>query len=277
MNKLFIHIGPPKTGTTSFQYWLSNQTIEGYCYEGVIQPRSIEPVKLSNILASNISTDSEKILVSRIEELIEYNSIIISEELLSVTYDRNEWEGHLNNIYRVVSKFEPIIIITVRNPNEVIRSYYQQVYHRLDPKLKRDINWFADSDWCNCFNYSFLSSNLSKFGFTNIKYIDFTKLVSGRYKFNDIFEGSDKRNILLSKENISLKKGANILSIKKVSLKRTIADTLPKRLVVIFRRNALLVSLPDIHFHKKIFKKQLNLNVNEEFQDSYKTSLNRCI
>ena len=52
--KLIIHIGPPKTATTSLQHFWLKLNAPGFKYLGIIQPRGQESTgdKLSNYVCS---------------------------------------------------------------------------------------------------------------------------------------------------------------------------------------------------------------------------------
>lgn len=269
MNKIYLHIGPPKTGTTSLQYWLNGENFNNYSYEGVIQPRENDSTALSNLLSGKISNHQKSCLIEKIQDKIKHKSLIISEELFTVIGDRLEWENSMKILLEVLHNFNPTIIICLREPHAAIRSYYQEIYHRLSPPLQKNVNMFAKSDWCFPYDYNELANSLLKIGFADIKFISFDRLVSGEYKFNEIFEGNDNRKIILKRENVSKKIGSKRTSNNKLSVKAKVRLLLPESLLTLLRNHGISQRFPDIRYFKRFSKDELEVSLEKRFSENY--------
>lgn len=270
MNKIYLHIGPPKTATTSLQYWLKDQKFNHYSYEGVIQPREPNSTCLSNMLLSSVLDKKQNFgIENEIRNRIKYKSLIISEESFTVVNNKLEWENSLTKLFSSVSTFNPTIIICLREPKKAIRSYYQEVFHMLPYNLQQDVNEFASSDWCFPFDYRALTDSLLRAGFTDIKYISFDRLVLGEYVFSEIFGGNDERKIVLSRENISKKKGSRPTSNNKVSLYIYLREALPKGVVSILKKIRITKYLPDLKCYKRFDENDLIFSLEKRFEQNY--------
>lgn len=272
MNKIYLHIGPPKTATTSLQYWLNDQNFDYHSYEGVIQPRESDSITLSDLLLLGSNTNAS---IEKIRKIIVHKSVIISEEVFAVIKDKSKWEKSMAILSDILSPFDPIIIICLREPSEAIRSYYQEVFHMLPDRLQRNINDFASSDWCLPYDYSAFTDSLRQAGFRDFKYICFDKLISGQYTFNEIFEGIDQRKILLKRENISKKEGSKLMSNNKVSLKKVFSELMPDIVIKIVKKSRLNKWLPDLKYYKRINEDKLHLSLEQRYEQNYYHLMNR--
>jgi len=207
--KYFIHIGPPKTATTSLQDFFFKKKFRSLTYEGIIQPRE----KYDNSLCSVIYkiSASEKHLKSYdFESLInkKLNSHIsfLSEEMFLVESKGMSWKEKVSRLHKITSSIEPTIVIVLREPISAIRSYYQELYYSVDRSKITTIDDFAKSEYCDIYMYEKLISYLKNIGFNKLKILEFEKLINGNYTVGEIFNIDDNERVILSNNNISKKK-----------------------------------------------------------------------
>lgn len=229
--KLYIHIGPPKTATTSLQYFFQELNIDNLYYGGIIQPRGSSTLKsLMRLVYSDICSG---VYNNRNEVIEQVNSnfnknIVLSEEMILLENKDISWRKKVKNLYDYFKDLDPIIIFTLREPRDAIISYYQELYHGLDEKMKKDFYIFIESDYCDIYRYEDLLIFLRQTGFKKIKTVDYEKLINGD-QYLDSFLSHSKSipriRISLKKENISWNKNG-FRYTKPIKLKKQIKKKL---------------------------------------------------
>lgn len=276
MNKgnLYIHIGPPKTATTSLQYYFQELEIDHVVYKGIFQPR-----KDNNSLADLIFRDvaaGKRNYLRRIEQEIaflikKYKYLIISEE----QFLTSNWEKNIFNLFNYLEEFNPKIIITIRNPEDAIISFYQQIYTSLPVKYQKNIDLFLKSNYCQIYSYKYLINKLKEIGFKEIIILDYQKLINGEHKISDIFLDSvysQDQRILLSKKNIS-RSNKNKRITKPLTIKMQVANIISRLPKPKFLRGSrlsekLILLLPNYQIKKE--KELLFDNFDTAIIDHYK-------
>ncbi|WP_367392672.1 hypothetical protein [Lewinella sp. LCG006] len=191
MGKLVIHLGPPKTATTSFQRFFSTNKINGIIYHGVHQPRVTSDTSLCaeiyNFTTSIIRDDEQ--LKNRIERLsFDDNCIhLFSEEMFLVGSRGLTWVDKLKQLRPVLENVQYEILIVIRNPEDAIRSLYQEIFFRVQDSGINDINTFAKSVHSEIYMYDLFVDKLEELGFENIKILDYMKLINNIYSLEEIF------------------------------------------------------------------------------------------
>lgn len=242
---LIVHIGPPKTATTSLQYFFQTLGKEEFVYCGVNQPREkiLEP-SLCNLLYKDIEDGvniNKPIILERIDKLINENKkLIFSEEMFLLNSNKSTWQDKIKRLYAYLHTYEPTVIFTLRNPRDVIPSYFQELYNTLDDKYCENFNYFVNSNYCQIYRYEYLKNFLTCIGFKKIKTMEYTLLSKGAYQLSDLMESEQNirkpiyiklpiQNISKIENNKRYSKPVSI-KLKLMPLVNKIANILPKRL-----------------------------------------------
>lgn len=277
-NNLYIHIGPPKTATTSFQKFFLNNTIKGLSYGGIIQPRiSTDESYCKLLYKATCSNDMGD--YKRNESKSE--NVVCSEEMFLVDSKSLKWQDKIKNLYSLTKDQKTKIILVLREPNSAIRSYYQELYFNLDKNIITSINEFSKSNYCKIYNYEYLLDYLRNVGFEEIIILDFKTLITGDYKLADIFDLDSEKKISLERSNTSVI-NSDVYYANNPSLKKYLSAITPKYL----RENVFLRPLkrilsyfiPDIKITKS---KKINVEIDKEiiseFEASYKRVKSRIV
>lgn len=237
--QLYIHIGPPKTATTSFQKYFNKNDVGGINYQGIIQPRSSNDAtfckRLHNAIFGHI-TKNHNIR----PDLSDDEIVFCSEEMFLVESHGIAWQYKIKALFELTESFSPKIIIVLRDPKDAIRSYYQELYHRLDTDKIASINDFAKSNYCKIYDYDYLVKCLYLIGFKKVIMLDFNYLVNGRYRISDIFDCNNHDIVNLNKENPSKASGEKYYSNN--SDKKTSLDVeIQKDVINRFQKNYMSI------------------------------------
>jgi len=192
--RLYLHIGPPKTATTAFQYALQNGIPGQLVYGGARQPRSSGKSELSgrlnrvcNRYRKSVSADIQEVRTDIAAILSEGTDLLISEEGLLVDGLTAPFQAKIANLGLIVGSFGPVVIFCARDPLEGLPSLYQELYRNLPLGQKLSFERFLRGNQAAVFDYPALVEVLRRAGFQNIRVIDFERLVSGSITFPEIF------------------------------------------------------------------------------------------
>ena len=131
MAKIFVHIGLPKTATTTLQKQvftkISNQSLN---YLGVFQPRD---VKQNNLFRQFYKAIHSGDAIENIQELlkVELNkgiNLLISEEMIILPSEEKGWRDKIENLRKIIGAMDYHIIITVREPVNAMFSFFSHKY-----------------------------------------------------------------------------------------------------------------------------------------------------
>lgn len=208
MKKIIVHVGPPKTGTTSLQYYYKEVDIspKNAVYVGVFQPRQKHNKTGENNLVRDVlsySKDPDVNMLNKIHSsfnklFIKYDSIIISEEMLLFT---ENWSSRINNLHNLISKYDHELIVCLRDIRKALPSYYGEVYNNLPKVYRNSFTKFEKSKHCLIYDYTKIHENLHIF--SKVNYIEFEKLINNKYSEKDLLPGiGDKtKNVVMGKQN----------------------------------------------------------------------------
>lgn len=131
--KLFLHIGMPRTGTTSIQKCLSEHLDEHPEYEILYFKNGRDSEGIGHHHISALIKDNKKVLVdilvqeyqaTRINNNIK-SCIISSEGISEMLMDQSAFANFLEFYQLLSNHFDVILLICLRNPNESIKSMYK--------------------------------------------------------------------------------------------------------------------------------------------------------
>lgn len=191
MKNVVIHVGPPKTGTTSIQTFLQESSLRHVVYLGVFQPRHENDDK--NHLRDDIygylsGTSSNPNAVSKIKNVVEdvinnRKIAVLSEEM--ILHGQN-WRSKVRRLYDIFGEFDPRISICLREPKEALPSYYQEIYSSLSKDLRSGFSRFANSEYGDIYNYQEVERCFKSSGFQDIGFFRFDDLTGGNLFLRDL-------------------------------------------------------------------------------------------
>lgn len=136
-NQVYVHIGLPKTATTSLQLdFFPHVDNKEFKYLGVFQFREqrVQDVLFQKIISAVRSghdlDGANRALKKRLEE--EKRSLIISEEMLTVGSELKTWQEQLANLSQILAGIEAKLLVTVREPVSAMFSFYLELYDRFE-------------------------------------------------------------------------------------------------------------------------------------------------
>ena len=134
MGKVFVHIGLPKTATSTLQTdvfpalqddKLKYLGVDGLRREGAssaIYDQFMDAVENGN----GIDT-----VQNALRENLKVSDLLLSEEMLTLSSENLPWQSKLDRVGEILSGLDYIIIISVREPVSAMFSYYVERYPRL--------------------------------------------------------------------------------------------------------------------------------------------------
>ena len=130
--KNILHIGMPKTGTTTLQYNVFPHIAEktSIKYLGLLQPhkeRKQHPA-MSALHNWFMHGKDEKILISELERAQEYGPIFLSNETILSSNIHSSWCSRIERLSGIVEKFDMTIYLSIRDPVLAMHSYFCEQY-----------------------------------------------------------------------------------------------------------------------------------------------------
>ena len=164
MGKIFIHIGLPKTATTSLQsqYFpaLDQKKIK---YLGVFQPRSGQETTGYRVIVDAIySGDTENATKWLKENLNGSCAVLLSEECILVSDSTKDWRCKLENLGVLLEGLDYELLVTVRDPVGAIFSYYIELYKSFSKERKSFLDLAMFDPRMEIYHYSKLFSEIEK-------------------------------------------------------------------------------------------------------------------
>ncbi|MFW5757425.1 MAG: hypothetical protein ACOCYO_01965 [Bacteroidota bacterium] len=154
MGKIYVHIGLPKTATTSLQKdFFEKLPSKRFIYLGVLQSRKeriqhTEFKKFSYFLNSHKGADDIKDIFTSI--INKGKDIVISEEMIVV----GDWRQKIKNLKEILKGFDYHILITIRNPLDGVLSYYYELNHVFTQKYTSFSDAALIDDSMKIFHYN---------------------------------------------------------------------------------------------------------------------------
>lgn len=180
MNRLIIHIGLPKTATTSLQRCVFSQEHKGqWNYCGIRQPRNQKQDKLYLALMNALDCREQqfeskrKDFVDAYSRLSTSKPLLISEEMVCID-TAVRWQEKLERLGTLTGNGETKILVTVRDSSEGAFSLYAELFHYIRNKYESFHDFFENSNQARIFRYDEIIPCLeNQFGRENIVLVPF--------------------------------------------------------------------------------------------------------
>lgn len=233
---IYLHIGPPKTATTSLQLVLeANQQEAGYDYRGVTQPRDPGEAELAARLHRYCVSPDDDLLRSLRNEvdgvLNTGRDLVISEEMLLR-------DGHVTHQDKLQRLSEPlkgarvIVLICVRDPVIGLQSLYQELFRELGLSQKLSFARFVRGNQAKVFDYAHVTQAAAILGGTRC--LSFDSLTQGDLTFGDLLgpRYASLGPIVLPSANVGPYSGQSRRRAGRVNLGQVLAPSrwVPKRI-----------------------------------------------
>jgi hypothetical protein len=182
MPSIVVHIGPPKTATTSLQLALQQVEHPKFYYGGTFQPRERNTDSLCQKIYRTCSNQLEtrpdiKNLRNELGGLLEAGkTVFLSEEMLLLEQDTASIKTKLNILKKILQDFEYQILISARPGRDALPSFYQEVFNSLPVRLQLDFAAFCRDKRSLCYDYSAVCKLLTEVGLENITIFEFNRL-----------------------------------------------------------------------------------------------------
>jgi len=229
--KVIIHIGPPKTATTSIQAALEKVVDSQFYYAGAFHPRQKNANSLGeriyNACKSDRTTEDEfGLIVREMRTLSRQHAVFfLSEEQFLVDLVPTS-QLKFTQLRKLLAEFDCRIVLTLRRPDEALFSYYQQMFEIVFPLHVSGFSAFCRHRIASCYDYFSVCKKLHNIGFTDLCLIEFDRLIEGRSNLADITGCAELSHISLdlaheNKGGIGLSKAERVLP--DVTLKSTLS------------------------------------------------------
>lgn len=253
MAKVFIHIGLPKTATSSLQKKFRDLKEASFKFYGVHQPRSESQSEDFKLFYKYIITGKgkEEVIDAFSRDINNGLKILISEEMILVSRESISWRKKLMRLSDLIKSFDYQIIVTIREPAKAMFSYYVE---RLDyfKGLEKEFNNDAIMDESmQIYHYNtFFNFLYDLFKKEKIFVKKFESIILN--DLNDIWEilelDYDKNRNRIENINTKEKKEGYIIKDTSILFSKFLLKKLPKTLT-----SSLIV--------KKIFNKLFNFPI----------------
>ncbi|WFM70000.1 hypothetical protein [Halomonas sp. CKK8] len=193
--RLYLHIGPPKSGTTSLQLAFDKINHPQFVYGGVYQPRDRNAGSLANRLHQGLKEQESRLLQGVAEEVrslvAQGNQVMISEEMLLLTQGPKKWRKKLDDMRELFNDIPTTVIISLRDPLEGVPSLYQEIFSGLPLRYKINFSRFCESDIASCYDFDCVQKELSVIGYDDIRFLSFDGIRKGNISSADLLGEND--------------------------------------------------------------------------------------
>lgn len=210
--KLIIHIGPPKTGTTSIQSALAGDLPDNIAFLGAFQPRTLNGPTLCSELndysRGGLHIGDDRLIQFR--EKLDANmragmiSVVVEEVLLDSS-QKIPWDQKLKNLHGFVAPYNPVISIALRHPLQGIPSLHKEFYPALGRLQRRSILLFSRSHQCQVFNYRYLLKESAEAGFEKVNLVSFDDITTRGLDLSELVAAPLKDAGRIRLENLNAK------------------------------------------------------------------------
>ncbi|PZF76975.1 hypothetical protein DK847_11020 [Aestuariivirga litoralis] len=189
--KVIVHIGPPKTATSSLQLALEAVADSRVCYGGAFHPRHRDVDSLNYRIIEACSAEQEPdaafaAIRTEIRDLSSRHAVLIlSEEQFLVDWKPSS-RTRLSRLRQLMAGVDCRILVTLRRAGEALPSLYQQMFQQVHSADVPDFSAFCSHSLASCFDYLKVCRLLADVGFADVRLLPFADLVSGGLTLGDV-------------------------------------------------------------------------------------------
>lgn len=259
MAKIFVHLGLPKTATTSLQMDVFSKINDpSFEYIGVCLPRGSKQKSIYDLFLESINTGNN------IEKtnlyLKEYNddlNVLISDEGITT----GDWRSKIKNLEKCLKGLDYHLIVTVREPLSAMVSQYVQQYFFLRNENKIFSEIALKHDLMTIYHYrTFFTYLLNHFEQSRISVFQIENIIQG--KFDDILSLlSVNQPFELLANNVKKKTSEHIVKESHENVLTYLSVYADK----IWLLNKIRSFVPK-QYIKRIFGKLLTKEINQRFE-----------
>lgn len=224
---IVLHLGPPKTATTSLQVALDTVESDLLAYVGTAHPRARNEDSLCHRIYEACVHGDHGAFSQLRDALVKAGSrakaVVLSEEMFLVEHDYASVDYKLENLRNLLTGVECRILLSVRRAGDVLPSYYQEIFDDLPVYQQLGFAAFCRDSRVGCYDYDTLCRRLADFGFRDVRLIDFDYLADGRVDIGHLTGIADLDGVALDlRHHNAGQPGATAAQrqLPKVSLKR---------------------------------------------------------
>lgn len=230
MSKIYVHIGWPKTATTTLQKNVfPNLSSDTMMFAGVFQPRGEKSEKIyySFMNAVNTGEGTAEVRADLKDLLNAGKSLLISDEMIVVSQPQVSWKNKLINCSTILAGLDYKILVTVREPVSVMYSYYVELFSQWKKTSFSEVAWNAEAMKIYHARY-FFDILFRWFDRECIHAICFEDIISGNFnKLTEFFDGiSFTDEINLHNDNAKQSSGKITYIIKRKNVFNIIYSSL---------------------------------------------------
>ena len=227
MPQLIVHIGLPKTATTTLQTDVFPSMDPGVIeYVGVRQPRSASQDELyERIYRAARSGHTIDAVADEIQRRLDCGRhVLLSEELLTVTDSTVTWRTKLGNLAELIGRFEYRVLVTVRDPVDAMFSFYVERHERFQDSAAPLEELAATDDRLCIYRYEELFGELSQlFEGDRLHVLTFEDIIHSRFDrlVGSLPRGaiSDSQSIAIDNRNARSKKSDRVATGESITLR----------------------------------------------------------
>lgn len=229
--KIYLHIGLPKTATTTLQssFFPKVERNDGFIYVGVFQPRGTKKeTRIYKSLCDAVYNGESSAFDNAIALMPENCKIVVSEEMFTVGQKSRSWQENLKHLQAALVNYDYKILVTLRNPIDAVFSYYVEL-----EDLRQSVPIFdsslVDHPILSIFKFKDLDLFLEKcFSRERIFYCTFDDIISGNMRsienFLDLPYSNKKWSFSKSNERVKSPFGIYVHDKNKTTLYSLISN-----------------------------------------------------
>lgn len=208
MAMIFVHLGPPKTGTTALQTALQRQHLHSIHYGGTHQPRRASAdlsARLHELAKGVVKNDDPHIAATRHEIdaiLSAGRNLMISEEMFMTPGYGTTIAQKIVRIGTILADRPRVALVSLRRPSDALPSLYQEVYPALSLRQRMRFAGFWNSEFAACFRYDHSLRHIRDAGFDSVFLLDCADLGEGMKALGGHFGlGSFEKDLVIERTN----------------------------------------------------------------------------